>query len=87
LPKRPLLAIIVSEIKKREKQKMSKWVEVIVTTTKLCLVEVEDNLSTTKAREVAEQVIVDNISDWDEISSEAVMHKRGVMPYDEVYKL
>jgi hypothetical protein len=66
---------------------MSLWVEVLVTTTKLCIVEVEDGLSTVEARETAEQVIVDNISDWDEISSEDVMHKRGVMPYDEVYKL
>jgi hypothetical protein len=66
---------------------LSQWVEVIVTTTKLCLVEVPDNLSTIEARDKAERVILDNKTVWDSISAEEVLYERGIDPYDEVYKL
>jgi hypothetical protein len=67
---------------------MSQWVEVLVTTTKLCVVEVEDGLSTVEAREAAEQVVINEACfEWDSISAEDVLYKLGIDPYDEVYKL
>jgi hypothetical protein len=67
---------------------MSKWVQVLVTSTKICLVEVEDGLSTVEAKETAEQVVINEAGfDWDSISAEDIVYKRGIDPYDKVYKL
>jgi hypothetical protein len=67
---------------------MSQWVEVLVTATKLCVVEVEDGLSTVEARETAEQVVINEACfEWDSISAEDVLYRLGIDPYDEVYKL